>query len=269
VPGAALAFFCGAAALAGLPPFSGFFSKGRILEHALETGLHQHGIWMGVWAAGTITALLTAIYSFRVFLLAFTGRPALEPQTKTEHTPSGMLHVLWPLALLAVIGGILNLPEHAAHVLGLPPLWLDHVLNGGTTPLAAGHDSGTAAMAEMLDAALAAAGLAIALWLYGPWEKERLPAEEKGLTALLADGFHLDRLYMAAVARPYRTGADALSRFVESGLIDHSALGIGNLATGAGERIRRWGADRLSSYLLWLLLGVIAMLVILAAIGIR
>ena len=267
VPGAALAFFCGAAALAGLPPFAGFFSKGRILENALNMAQTGQGIWIFVWAAGTVTALLTAVYSFRVFLLAFTGRPSLPPETGTEKTPAAMLHVLWPLALLAVIAGLLDLPAHFAHLIGTPAQWLDHLT--GILPAAHHGAEWTGTLAEGLDAGLAVLGLAIALYLYGPWRERRAPAPDRGLPRFLLNGWDLDALYMNGVARPYVRAASKVWRNVEDRLVDGAALGLGELALRAGGRLSKWGAERLSNYLLWLLLGVVAMLVVMAAIGIR
>ncbi|SMF13597.1 NADH-quinone oxidoreductase subunit L [Desulfovibrio gilichinskyi] len=265
VPGAAPAFFCGAAALAGLPPFAGFFSKGRILENAMAMARTGEGVWVFVWAAGTITALITAVYSFRVFLLAFTGSPALVPETGTKKTPALMLHVLWPLALLAVTAGILNLPEHIANLLGMQTDWLDHFL--GMSP--ATQQVMTGDLSEWVDAVLAVSGLGIALFLYGPWRKLRNPFSDRGLSRFLLDGWRLDRLYMTAVAYPYRSAATLLWKNVEDKSVDGAALSLGSAALRAGGRICQWGANRLSSYLFWLLLGVVAMLIVMAAIGIR
>ncbi|MEZ7197762.1 NADH-quinone oxidoreductase subunit L [Pseudodesulfovibrio karagichevae] len=267
VPGAALAFFCGAAALAGLPPFAGFFSKGRILESALSMAQTGQGIWVFVWAAGTVTALLTAIYSFRVFLLAFIGRPALPPETGTKKTPAAMLHVLWPLALLAVAAGLLDLPAHFAHLIGVAPHWLDHLT--GLIPSTSHGAEWTGTLAEGLDAGLAVLGLAIALYLYGPWRERRVPAPDRGLPRFLLNGWDLDALYMNGVARPYARAASRVWRNVEDRLVDAAALGLGSLALRAGARLSKWGVERLSNYLLWLLLGVVGMLVVMAAIGIR
>jgi NADH-quinone oxidoreductase subunit L len=267
VPGAAPAFFCGAAALAGLPPFAGFFSKGRILENGLNMAQTGQAIWIFVWAAGTVTALLTAVYSFRVFLLAFTGRPSLPPETGTEKTPAAMLHVLWPLALLAVTAGLLDLPAHLAHLIGAPAQWLDHLT--GLLPAAHHGAEWTGTLAEGLDAGLAVLGLVIALYLYGPWRKRRAPAPDRGLPRFLLNGWDLDALYMNGVARPYVRAASRVWLNVEDRLVDGAALGLGSLALRAGGRLAKWGAERLSNYLLWLLLGVVAMLVVMAAIGIR
>jgi NADH-quinone oxidoreductase subunit L len=267
VPGAAAAFFCGAAALAGLPPFAGFFSKGRILENALNMAQTGQGIWIFVWTAGTVTALLTAIYSFRVFLLAFTGKPALPPATGTEKTPGAMLHVLWPLAVLSVVAGLLDLPAHFAHLVGVPAQWLDHLT--GLVPAAPRGAEWTGSLAEGLDAGLAVLGLLAALYLYGPWRERRSPARDKGVPRFLLNGWDLDALYMNGVARPYARAASRVWQNVEDRLVDGAALGLGALALRAGGRLAKWGVERLSNYLLWLLLGVVGMLVVMAAIGIR
>lgn len=267
VPGAALAFFCGAAALAGLPPFAGYFSKGRILENALNMAQTGQGVWIFVWAAGTLTALLTAVYSFRVFLLAFTGRPAQPPETGTEKTPAAMLHVLWPLALLAVTAGLMDLPAHFAHLVGVPAQWLDHMT--GLVPAALHGAEWTGTVAEGLDAGLAVLGLVVALALYGPWRERRAPVPDRGVARFLLNGWGLDALYMNGVARPYVRAASRVWQNVEDRLVDAAALGLGSLALRAGGRLSQWGIERLSNYLLWLLLGMVAMLVVMAAIGIR
>lgn len=267
LPGAATAFFCGCAALAGLPPFSGFFSKGRILEQAMSMAEQHHGLWTTVWAAGTVTALLTALYSFRVFFLAFTGNPGLEPQTGTAKTPPAMLHVLWPLAGLAVMGGLLDLPSHLATLTGLSGGWLGHVLHGTAGGHPAPHEA-AGSTAELLDAALAVFGLVLAWFLYGPQRFARRPAATP-VRHFFEQGLLLDHLYMTAVARPYRAGADQLWTQVEDGMVDATALGLGETVLSLARRVRHWGAERLSAYLLWLLLGVVLLLVILAATGIR
>jgi NADH:ubiquinone oxidoreductase subunit 5 (subunit L)/multisubunit Na+/H+ antiporter MnhA subunit len=178
-----------------------------------------------------------------------------------------MLHVLWPLALLAVTAGLLDLPAHFAHLLGAPAQWLDRLT--GLIPAAHHGAEWTGTLAEGLDAGLAVFGLVIALYLYGPWRKHRSPAPDRGLPRFLLNGWDLDALYMNWVARPYVRAASRVWLNVEDRLVDGAALGLGSLALRAGGRLSKWGAERLSNYLLWLLLGVVAMLVVMAAIGIR
>jgi NADH-quinone oxidoreductase subunit L len=267
VPGAAFAFFCGAAALAGLPPFAGFFSKGRILENAMAMAHTGQFIWIFVWAMGTVTALITAVYSFRVFFLAFTGKPSLESDTGTEETPALMLHVLWPLAILAVVAGAFNMPDHFAGMVGIPGHWLDHLL--GLSPATPHMAESVGSMAEWLDAGLAIFGLVVALALYGPWRQGRQPTSGRGVSGFLEQGWCLDRLYMATVAFPYRRMASWIWENVENRMVDGTALGVGRLAQRMGSGIARWGAERLSAYLYWLLIGVVAFLVVVASIGTR
>ena len=105
--------------------------------------------------------------------------------------------------------------------------------------------------------------------LYGPWRERRAPVPDRGVARFLLNGWGLDALYMNGVARPYVRAASRVWQNVEDRLVDAAALGLGSLALRAGGRLSKWGIERLSNYLLWLLLGMVAMLVVMAAIGIR
>src|SRR5207244_1105586 len=119
VPDAMWTFGIALAALAALPPFSGFFSKESVLraaEHA-STGQEQHvpsSVGWLVLVAGLVTALLTAAYATRLFLLAFRGGG---PDTPDEHgVPVVMNAVLWVLAIPTIGLGV---------AVGALPEWFD------------------------------------------------------------------------------------------------------------------------------------------------
>lgn len=102
----AVMFIIGAAALAGLPPFSGFFSKDMLLEELLHAG------HLGPLAAGILGAGMTAFYMTRVVLLAFFGEPS-EAAQKAHESPVSMLGPMAALAIPAAIAGLM-LPLFAA-----------------------------------------------------------------------------------------------------------------------------------------------------------
>lgn len=98
IPYTYAAFWIGSLALAGFPPFAGYFSKDLILEsaYAKETGLGHFAYWMGVSAA-----LLTAFYSWRLIFVAFHGK-ANASKKVMEHIHESPLVILIPLGILAI-----------------------------------------------------------------------------------------------------------------------------------------------------------------------
>src|SRR5213082_2096517 len=111
-------------AIAGIPPFSGFFSKDEILGAAFARGTAEP-IWLAYWAMGIAAALLTAFYMTRLMLYTFHG-PNRTGDKEREHlheAPWVMTGPLVVLGALSLAGGVLNLPE----LVGGKP-WLEHWL---------------------------------------------------------------------------------------------------------------------------------------------
>ena len=116
-------FLIGAAALAGIPPLAGFFAKDSVLLGVLQRNLL-------LYALGLVTAVLTAVYSFRALFVAFHGRPRDRALYDHAHeSPSVMTTPLWILAILTLFGGVMNLPN----LLTLER-WLEPALGGHAEP---------------------------------------------------------------------------------------------------------------------------------------
>jgi len=99
-------------AIAGIPPFAGFFSKDEILGAAFAEAA-VHPAWYAFWAMGIAAALLTAFYMTRLMLYTFHG-PNRTGEREREHlheAPPVMTGPLVVLGVLSVIGGALNIPE--------------------------------------------------------------------------------------------------------------------------------------------------------------
>jgi len=108
IPWTYATMMCAAVAIAGVPPFSGFFSKDAILVAA-----HQHAPWM-YWL-GTLTAGMTAFYVFRAIFLAFFGE--YRGDKHAHESPPAMLIPLVILALLSLAGGwLFKVPEFLAPI---------------------------------------------------------------------------------------------------------------------------------------------------------
>ncbi len=96
-----------ALAIAGIPPLSGFVSKDEILWYSFSSPI---GHW-ALWAIGTITALLTAFYMFRLVFLTFYGKSRVAPDVHPHESPFSMTMPLMALGVLSIIGGWIGWPK--------------------------------------------------------------------------------------------------------------------------------------------------------------
>ncbi|MCK9296239.1 MAG: NADH-quinone oxidoreductase subunit L [Desulfobulbaceae bacterium] len=241
-------FLLAIASLAGIPLTAGFFSKGSILAAAFGSQAAFPLLW---WLLGSFTAYLTALYSFRLlYLVFFTSDHG--KAGKRRPLPLTMTAVLWPLAVLALLGGLINLP------LGTDSGWLTGFLqiaeegrNHRVPELALG----------LLDALLALGGLGTAHLLFGRGRvREAIPG--RALADFCRQGFGLDRLYQLLFAGPYRAVAAFLWQGVDVSLVDALLLLPGRFLSAAGGRCRLWATGRLTTSLHGFLLGVSLMLIL-------
>jgi NADH-quinone oxidoreductase subunit L len=280
-------------ALAAIPPFSGFFSKEAVLgvaEHA-ATG-HADNVpssagWI-VLVAGLVTALLTAAYAMRLWLLAFRGHGAEAPDHGRQ--PLAMNAVLWVLAVPSLAFGLTT---------GLLPDWFDGhdltptlttsmlgtgiALVGGivtygawrhTTAMAARVPLGAVAAHPEGDAALVEAeAIASHAPAYGDVASAPDPADPGRLLLgplhrHAAVGFRLDAVYAALFVRPVQAGA-TLVRFLDREVVDTYVRGAGELPRLLGAAVRRAQTGNVQTYVSALLAGtvVLAVAALLVATG--
>ncbi|MEU9966397.1 NADH-quinone oxidoreductase subunit 5 family protein [Streptomyces malaysiensis] len=280
-------------ALAAIPPFAGFFSKEAVLgaaEHA-ATG-HTSGVPAGVgWTvllAGLLTALLTAGYAARLWLLAFRGRG--EPAPDHGKQPVAMNAVLWalfiPTAALGLAYG--RLPDWfdgesltatlTTSVLGtgaaligalvMYAAWRHSAARAARVPLGA-----VAAHPEAADAVSEAEAIATHEAAYGSIAGARDPADPGRLLLgplhrHAAVGFHLDALYSALFVRPVRAAA-RLVRFLDREVVETYVRGAGGAPRLLGAAVRRAQTGNVQTYLGALLAGslVLAVAAVLVAAG--
>ncbi|MGW7351962.1 NADH-quinone oxidoreductase subunit 5 family protein [Streptomyces sp. NPDC054784] len=281
-------------ALAAVPPFAGFFSKEAVLvaaEHAAhgDTPGVPTGAGWTVLVAGLLTAVLTAAYAARLWLLAFRGDG---PQEAPDHgrEPLVMNAVLWTLAVPSLAFGLLNgvLPDwFDGH--SLTPTFTTSVLGTGcaaagfivmyaawrhTTALAARVPMGAVAAHPGGDPALSEAeAIATHEAAYGDIAAARDPADPGRLLLgplhrHAAHGFHLDAVYAVLFVRPVRAAA-RLVRFLDREVVEAYVRGAGLAPRLLGGAVRRSQTGNAQTYLGALLAGslVLAVAVVLAAAG--
>ena len=172
LPFAHLMFLVGGASLAALPPFSGFFSKDGILEHAL----HAPGLGPVAAAAGVLGSALTAAYVVRTYQAVFGGAPHAD---HPAHDASGLMArvPVAGLAVLAIAAGALPVPG-----------WLGVASEGG--------------MLHALTTPIAAVSVVAAL-IGGGWAWRATAAGVGSERPFLASGLGFDALYDTVLARPF------------------------------------------------------------------
>jgi NADH-quinone oxidoreductase subunit L len=250
----------GLAALVGIPPLAGFFSKESVLTAAEETAFaHAEGpmyAWTGwlILVVGLMTVAVTAAYSTRLWLRTFFGRWNAAEDAVPHATPAAML---WPLILLSV-------PTVAFGVVGLRAEWLPTWLGPLFEPESLAPAPITAAAAVVL-------ALVGGFWMYSLWREE--PAQDPilALPPLLRDsfatGFGLDAAYDSMFVRPVRAMARDVVR-IDDNVVDAAVRGSGRNAFRLGGRLRLTENGNVQGYLTGALAGFVLIAVaVLVVVG--
>ncbi|MFG3195470.1 NADH-quinone oxidoreductase subunit L [Streptomyces sp. NPDC048208] len=281
-------------ALAAIPPFSGFFSKESVLGAAERLATGHPGPAPGaagwiVLVAALATALLTAAYATRLWLLAFRGRGAEAPDHGRQ--PLSMTVVLWVLAVPSLAFGALAYRALPGWFDGasLAPTLLTSILGTGlavvggllaygawqrTSALAARVPLGAVAAHPEGDAGLVEAeAIAAHEPAYGDIAEAPDPADPGRLLlgplyGPAASGFHLDAVYSALFVRPV-LGAASLVRFLDREVVDTYVRGAAALPRLLGAAVRRAQTGNVQTYVSALLAGtvVLTVAVLLVASG--
>ncbi|MDX3539362.1 NADH-quinone oxidoreductase subunit L [Streptomyces sp. MB09-01] len=292
-------------ALAAIPPFAGFFSKEAVLVAAEQTATGHSDFapssagWL-VLVAGVLTALLTAAYATRLWLMAFRGRDAAAPDHGKE--PVAMTGVLWLLAIPSIGFGLAAdpiadwfdgealTPTLVTSVLGTGAavvgamltyaLWQRATARPAPATAGAGAVPGTGAgspQAAAASAATAAAASAaetpeVAEVTHDHPAVPAGPAPDPGRALLgplhrhAADGFHLDAVYDRLFVRPVRAAA-SLVRFLDREVVDTYVRGAGAGPRLLGSLVRRAQTGNVQSYLSALLAGAVVLAIATAVLA--
>jgi NADH-quinone oxidoreductase subunit L len=270
MPKTALAFLVGSLALVGIPPLSGFFSKDSILASALASG----GYGAVLFVAGLLGALLTGIYTFRLFFIVFLGQPSqlvldhadgaqqhARPEEEDASRPHGEVagHAEGPwtmtvpvavLAVLAVVGGWLQIPD-VWHPFGD---WLHDVAEPLVEPSVTQD-----LVASVFAVSLGLIGIGIAWMLYGA--RSRAVPRAAGVRLALERKLYFDELYDTVFYRPALWMAGMWRRTIEEPLIGGSIAGLSFGARRAGGAVGETQTGYLRSYAL-AIAGAAAVLVV-------
>ena len=190
----------GSLALAGIPPFAGFYSKDIVLEAAwgAHTGVGQYAFWLGITAA-----FLTAFYSWRLLIMTFHGAPRADETTMAHVHESPMVMVL-PLVVLAAgacLAGVLAydlmVGHHMAEFWGKSIVVLEHhkaMENAHHVPL----------WVKLLPLVVGVAGIAMAyvFYMFAPGIPGAIAARFQGIYQFLLNKWYFDELYDKVFVKP-------------------------------------------------------------------
>ena len=241
-------FAVATAAIAGLPPLAGFFSKDEILWYAFAS---ERGGSPLLWAVASLTALLTAFYMFRLLILTFLtpSRMSHEVEHHVHESPWSMTGVLLVLAVLSAVGGFFHVNVFLEPIMPEPAT--AHALEHLELPLI------------VLAVVTGLAGLAAAVYVYrsGLGRGEALARRFAGAHRLLSGKYYVDELYEAVLGRPLHWVSDRVFLGIgDRRLIDGSLHGLASLANRAAGRLGRIETGNLQFYVWLVVLGAFASL---------
>ena len=258
-------FLIGWLAIAGVPPFAGFWSKDEILLDA-----YQHN--KALWVIGLVTALLTAYYMTRQIVLVFFGRERFAGDThghdagghSPHESPVLMLAPLAVLAGLSVVAGLLNQPFGGKGVASKLEHWLGDAFIPGTKIHAfvgehAAVSSGTKLSLAVIATLCGIAGIALGA---SQWLRRSTPAAQAQLEIpLLKRAYGVDALYSTIIEQPGRKLSEFLAFVVDRRVIDGAVNGMATLVRGGGTQLRRLQNGYVRSSALGIAGGLVALLV--------
>jgi NADH-quinone oxidoreductase subunit L len=274
----------GTIAIAGIPGFSGFFSKDEILD-AAGSGPHKNLV---LWLLGLVAAGLTSFYMFRLVFLTFFGKERFDHHKVHVHeSPKSMTVPLILLAILSLGGGWVAAP----HLMGgtdyfekfLHPVFAAYAPEGAGVEQAASLAGEAGAAGEIQTnpamelvhaitgppVIVAVLGLLLAWWFYirKPELPEKLAKSLHAPYIVLYNKYYVDEIYNALFVVPLLfISKYILWHVIDEGIIDGVVNGSASAARGAGGQLRQLQSGNARSYATWVVVGAVGFAVLLLAL---
>ena len=259
-------FLVGTLAIAGIPFFSGFFSKDEILWYAFSQG------GMGYWVVLSIAAVFTAFYMFRLYYLTFAGKERFDTQKLHPHeSPKTITFALVSLAILSAVGGFLNVPaalmfwDHDYYP--ILKSWLNPVFADANIILNHGAHHGIEPMMYVL--MIVATGLGLLMWWFArKWyiQEDWKPAIQIAgnypkLYRFLLDKWRFDEFYHAVFITPLmRLSTSVLWKLTDISIIDGLVNGLAKATGNSGEYVRKIQSGIAQNYAVLMMAGIVAVI---------
>jgi len=249
-------------AIAGIPPFSGFFSKDEILASAFARGADTPVFYL-YYGLGVVAAFLTAFYMARLMVMTFLGenRTGAAERGHLHEAPWIMTGPLVVLGVLSAVGGVINLPTFAGghHAL---ETWLEPVTAAGAAFARVELPHGPTELLLVGGAILVGAvGLLLG---YRATLARKIPTareapEETGLARVLNRKWYVDEIYDAVIVRPFVwLSRVVLWKGVDQGLVDGAAVnGTAKFSQAVGWLGSRLQTGQVGVYVVLFLVGAL------------
>jgi NADH-quinone oxidoreductase subunit L len=246
-------------AIAGMPPLAGFWSKDEILASAFERG----GWFSALWVIGLVTALITAFYMTRQWVLVFLGEPRWDEDAHPHESPRVMTLPLVLLAVLSVLGGLINTPWG---------LGLEHYLEPAFELVHQQHPPEGIGMFLLLGGLSVLAGIA---GITAAYLSYRRPADEwlefengfEPLWGTWENAYNVDDIYGRVLVAPGKRVAEVTAFNVDLPLIDGAVNGVGRLVREVGSWVRPLQTGYVRNYGALFLAGTVVIVIWLVAGG--
>ncbi|HEV3252668.1 MAG TPA: NADH-quinone oxidoreductase subunit L [Puia sp.] len=257
-----ITFLLACLAIAGIPPFSGFFSKDEILTDAFAKN-------PAYYIVGVAGALLTAYYMFRLYATVFLGefRGPAGQQNHLHESPPAMTIPLIVLAILSVFGGFLGIPEvfaKNAHLLEqfLAPVFADsaklqHRAIGANAVTEQGMI--TSSFLMLISVVVSLVGV---VYSWRRFSKKPELEEARGFGKILADKWYVDEFYDWAIVRPLNGFSKFLNEFIEKSVIDGIVNGVGRVVQYGSRQIRLLQSGQVGGYVLLMVIGIVILFLV-------
>ncbi len=251
-----ITFLLSCFAIAGVPPFSGFFSKDEILAAAELSNPVLYYI-------GVAGALMTAFYMFRLYALTFLGsfRGTGEQQHHLHESPAAMTIPLIVLALLAVVGGFIGIPNAFAK----NAHWLEHFLAPVFAQSKAPQPEhlGDSGHELLMMAIVTVLVLVMIVWAWRKFSNyERTTNEQTGLSRVLEHKWYVDEIYNTAIVQPVNSISGFFKNVIEKSGIDGLVNGTGRFVQYSARQLRLLQSGQVGNYILFMVLSIVVLFTI-------
>ncbi len=265
VPITYVTMWIGSLALAGIPPFSGYFSKDAILEAAFARG---DAVALYGFACGTLAAALTAFYSWRVLLMTFHGQPRFDEHI-AAHVHESPAVMTGPLIGLAIGATFTGLAFHGLFIgAGWQQFWMGTIATGSQNHVLAEIDQ-VPSLISLLPLILALLGIAVAFLFYvvQPALPAQLASAFPGVYRFLLNKWYFDELYDFVFVRPTFRLARFLWQTGDATIIDGVPNGLAALTTDGSTEVTRIQTGSLALYAFVMLIGLVLLVSIFLLFG--
>ena len=250
-----LTFLLGCIAIAGVPPFSGFFSKDEILMAAYATNPIFYYVGIG-------GALLTAFYMFRLYSLTFLGnfRGTAHQQEHLHESPIAMTIPLMVLAFFAVVTGFVGIPALFAPNAHALEHFLAPVFAGSTALVHAHHIEHSTEWILMGTATVLI--LIVIVYAVTKFKKYTTTEPNTGIAKVLENKWYIDELYDTVIVNPLHWFAGFLKNTIEKYVIDGAVNGVGKLVGYGSRQFRLLQSGQVGSYILMMVMALVLFIII-------